>query len=182
MTGRERAAHIARLLIEACLKNVCIQDLIAEPDISFFTEESFRNSPAVRIDYDEAYCIASIGEGLAATRSKAWGDGPRILPLEEFDYVDPLFVTYIFKPTSRYNRRFEQRKRLKELLGQRFRPLVETAKRHTKTIFLRDLTDEQAEAIRRRVDVEPGIFWRSAKGKIFLDLPPRMIQLELFER
>jgi hypothetical protein len=44
------------------------------------------------------------------------------------------------------------------------------------------LTDEQAEAIRRRVDVEPGVFWRGAKGRVILDLPPRMVQLDLFER
>ena len=92
-----------------------------------------------------------------------------------------MFVTYIFEPTSHYHRRFEQRKRLEENLGRRFRLLVESAKRHTKTIFLRDLADEQAEAIRRRVDVKPGVFWRAAKGKIFLDVPPRMVQLKLFE-
>lgn len=136
----------------------------------------------VRIDYDEAYDIFGIGEGLAATRSKSWGDGPRILPLEQFDYVNPVHIGYVCKPTSRYNRRVDQRKRIKQLLGKRYRPLVEKARHHTKKIFLLVLEDDQADAIRLRVQVEPGHFWRAVEGKIFLDLPPRIVQLELFQQ
>lgn len=49
-------------------------------------------------------------------------------------------------------------------------------------IFLQNLTDEQAKAIRDILSVEPGEFWRACKGRTFLDLPPRIVQLELFER
>lgn len=50
---------------------------------------------------------------------------------------------------------------------------------HTKEIFLKFLTGEQAQAIRRYLNVEPGIFSRAAKGKVFLELPKRYIQRTL---
>lgn len=177
----ERAARFARILIDACLANVWVQDLIADEDLDFYTVEGFRRDPVVRIDYDEAFAIATIGEGLTMTKSKAWGDGPRILPLEPDDYVDDMFIGYVYKPSSRYNRRFEQRQQLKRMLGRDYRRLVEQAKKFTKMIFLRDLTDAEAQAIRNRIKVEPGMFWRAAKGRVFLDLPKPPVQLELFE-
>ena len=175
------AAQIARVLVDACLANVWVQDLIADEELDFYTVKSFRRNPVVRVDYDEAFAIAKIGEGLAMTKSKAWGDGPRMLPLEPNDYVDDMFIGYVYKPSSRYNRRFEQRQQLKRMLGRDYRRLVEQAKKFTKTIFLRDLTDAEAQAIRSRINVEPGVFWRAAKGSVFLDLPKPPVQLELFE-
>ncbi len=116
---------------------------------------------------------------LSATASKRWGDGPWVMPLEPEDEFFPDRVTYIYRANSLYNRRFEQRRRLKELLGKRLRPLVETAKRRTKTLFLDLLTREEADAIRRILTVEPAVFWRACKGRTFLDLPPRWVQREL---
>ena len=52
------------------------------------------------------------------------------------------------------------------------------AKYFTKALFLRELTREQAAAIRRCLNVEPGNFWRAAQGKLFLILPKRSIQRE----
>lgn len=177
----ERTAKYAKLLIDSALANHEIRALIADARYPQWTEAGERANPTVRIDYDQAVCIAGIGEGLAATKSKHWGDGPYIQPLEPDDPVDPMFVTYVFKPNSVYNRRFEQRKRMKELLGRRYRPLVQLAKfhRHTKKMFLESLTADQANAIRRVFNVEPGDFWRAARGKVFLELPPRLLQLEL---
>ena len=54
------------------------------------------------------------------------------MPIEPDDVFFPDRVTYIYRGNSLYNRRFEQRQRLKELLGKRWRPLVEAAKRQTK--------------------------------------------------
>ena len=70
---------------------------------------------------------------------------------------------------------------MKELLGRRYRTLVERAKyhRHTKKMFLEGLTADKAQVIRRVFRVEPGEFWRAARGKTFLSLPPREIQLTL---
>lgn len=92
-----------------------------------------------------------------------------------------MFILYIYKEGSEYNRRFEQRRRMKELLGRHYRSLVEKAKyhRHTKKMFLESLTEDQTWAVRRILDVEPGTFWRAARGKTFIDFPPRAIQLLL---
>jgi hypothetical protein len=101
-----------------------------------------------------------------------------VLPLEPDDPIHVYRIVYLYKANSLYNRRYEQRRRLKELLGNRYRPLVEAAKRRTKTRFLDRLINEEAEAIRRILHVEPGVLWQAAQGRRFLDLPPRMVQLE----
>jgi hypothetical protein len=148
------------------------------------TEQECRRNPTVRVKYEQAIAIGGLGETLEATKSKYWGDGPWVLPLEPDDEFFTDRITYLFRENSTYNRRFEQRKRFTELLGKRFRPLVGEAQSQyaTKRIFLRDLTDAQAKAIRDILGVEPGEFWRACKGKTFLDLPARMVQLELFDR
>ena len=176
----ERAAVYAKILTEAVLTNKCIREFIADPALPY-SEESERLNPTIRIDFEQAFAFAGIGEGIAATRNKSWGDGPYILPLEPDDPVDPFRVLYVFKEGSLYNRRFEQRQRMKELLGRRNRSLVEAAKykRTTKAMFLEQLTGEQAGAIRQILGIEPGAFWRECRGKAFVDLPPRMVQLEL---
>ncbi len=177
----ERAARVAHVLIAGCLANRRVQELLADGSL---TERECRSNPTVRVEFEQAIAIGGIGETLAATRSKHWGAGPWITPLEPEDdfYTDR--ITYLFRENSLYNRRFEQRKRLKELLGKRFRSLVGEAQNRytTKQIFLRNLTDTQAKAIRDVLGVEPGEFWRACKGKTFLDLPTRLIQMELFER
>jgi len=68
--------------------------------------------------------------------------------------------------------------RLRELLGKRWCPLVETAKRRTKTMALGHLAAEEAAEIRRILNVEPGEFWRACRGVHFLEPPPRMVQRE----
>lgn len=154
-----------------------MQQYIVDESLPCITEESARRSPVVRVEYEQAIAIGDIGSALSATQSKHWGNGPQILPLERDDWFYARFVTYQYRENSLYNRRFEQRRRLKELIGRRWRPLVEQAKRFTKTIFLRDLTDEQARAIQRILNMEPGEFWRAAKGKL-IELSPRLIQRE----
>lgn len=174
----ERALRVAKVLVNACLANRCMLRYIADPSLPY-TEESVRVSPTVRVEYDQAIAIGDLGSCLSATASKRWGDGPWVMPLEPDDEFFPDRVTYIYRTNSLYNRRFEQRRRLKELLGKRLRPLVETAKRRTKTLFLDLLTREEGDAIRRILKVEPGTFWRACKGRTYMDLPPRWIQREL---
>lgn len=175
----ERAGRIGRILIDASLANACLRTYIDDPQRPAYTEESVRQHPIVRVEFEQAIAIGGIGETLAATRSKSWGDGPRVMPLEPDDWFDPDRITYIYRETSLYNRRFEQRQRLKQLLGRPWRPLIETAKRHTQAIFLANLTADQAAAIRRLLNVSPEQFWRACKGRAFLDLPPRLVQLRL---
>ena len=166
----DKAACTAKILVDAALENLDIKDYIADPNLQNTVEHERRN-PTVRIDYDEAFAVCGIGEGLQATKNKHWGQGPRILPLRPEDPVDPVHVLYVFKEGSRYNMRFEQRKRMKELLGKKYRPLVQMAKGFTQTIFLEQLTSQQAYAIRCILQMDPITFWRAAKGRIFYELP-----------
>lgn len=177
----ERAGRYAKLLVDHCLANHCVQLYMADPSLPLWTEEHCRRSPTVRIEYEQAIAFGGIGETLQATRSKHWGDGPFVLPLKPDDEFFPERITYQYRENSLYNRRFEQRRRLKELLGRSYRRLVEHAKnRHvSKSIFLRDLQEDEAHRIRQVLAVEPGEFWRACRGKLFLDLPPRQVQLEL---
>lgn len=172
-TRARRAARIARVLVEACIRNECVQTYLADVELPFFTEPSIRQAPIVRIEYEQAIANGDIGSTLAATRSKHWGPGPQILPLKPGDWFYPTRVTYEYRPSSLYNQRFEQRMRLKELLGKRWRRLVGEGKFHTKKIFLEHLTERQAQAIRNCIGVEPGEFWRACQGKSMLALPGR---------
>jgi hypothetical protein len=162
----ERTGRYARILVDAAVANHCIREFIDDPEMPY-TEEGQRRAPTVRVECEEACAIGGIGECLHATRNKSWGDGPYVHPLAPDDPVDPMFILYVFKENSRYNRRSEQRRRMKELLGRRHRSLVEKAKyhRHTKKMFLESLTEEQANAIRRIFNVEPSGFWRAARGR-----------------
>jgi len=168
-TRAERAGRIAKLLVDSSLGNRCVQEYLADPALPDWTVESVRVSPTVRVEYEQAIAIGDIGSCLSATASKRWGNGPWVMPLEPDDEFFADRVTYIYRANSLYNRRFEQRRRLKELLGKRLRPLVETAKRRTKTLFLDLLTREEADAIRRILNMEPGAFWRACKVAVCSD-------------
>jgi len=175
----ERAACYARILVDAALANHFVQQFIADPTLPH-TEESERRNPTVRVEYDQAIAIGGIGECMRSTRSKCWGDGPQVMPLGRDDPVDPFRILYLYKDGSAYNRRFEQRRRMKELLGKGCRSLVTAAKyKHTtKAMFVAELRDDQVQAIRRILGISPGDFWKASRGKILLDLPRRELQLE----
>ncbi len=131
---------------------------------SMHTVESILVSPTVRLEFDQAVVICGIGEGLSATKSKALGGPPRVMPIEEDDWFFADRVTFLFRSNSLYNRRYHQRRRMKRLLGEN-QQLVGDAKSETKEMFLRHLTDEQIKAIHRVFHVGPAMFWRAAKGK-----------------
>jgi hypothetical protein len=178
---RERAtwvATVARVLVEACLKNAEVQAMLADGSLRC-TIDDLRRSPIVRVEFEQARAIGEIGECLAATRSKHWGDGPQVLPLAPDDPVHPSRILFVYKEASLYNRRFQQRRRLKELLGRPHRRLVGRAMWETKGEFLARLAENERWWIRRVLHVEPGEFWRAARGRAFLTLPPRLMQLPL---
>ena len=88
-----------------------------------------------------------------------------IEPLRPDDPVHPTRILFVYKATSPYNRRVEQRRALKRLLGRQYRSLATKASRSTKKDFLKyDLTESGAEAIRRRLKMDPGRFCRVAEG------------------
>jgi len=102
----ERTGRIAKLLVEASLANRCVRDYIADPALPEWTLENVRVCPTVRVEYAQAIAIGDLGSCLSATESKHWGDGPWVMPLEPDDEFHPHRVTYLYRATSLYNRRF----------------------------------------------------------------------------
>ena len=178
----ERMARIARSLIDAALANQDIQGYLRHlTPPRLWTVANVRRNPTCRVEWEHVTVIGGVGEALAAARHKNWGEFLGVQPLRPEDPVHWCRILYIYKATSPYNRRVEQRKALKRILGRTHRKLVTLAARSTKGEFLaRHLTEAGEFVIRRRVCLDPGEFWRAARGKIFLDLPRPSRQLILF--
>lgn len=160
-----------------------IQHYVAHPEWArVWTVQGVTRHPTIRLVFQYATVIGGLGESLAAARHKHFGPLFGIEPLRPDDPVHPTRILFIYKATYPYNRRVEQRRALKRLLGKEHRSLVTSAARSTKHLFLTHyLTEAGAQAIRRRLKMEPGRFWRVAKGKEFLDLPSPPRQLLLFD-
>ncbi|TWT51726.1 hypothetical protein KOR42_34130 [Thalassoglobus neptunius] len=177
----EKAASIARLLVERCFANECVQDYLADEELPLWDEVKLRSEPVVRVEFEQAIAFGGIGECLAATKSKHWGEGPQILPLEQDDWFFAERVTYRYRENSIYNRRFEQRKLMKELLGRKLRKLVGAAnyRRHCWEIFRdNNLTPEIENEIADRLGLTAKEFWRASRGKVlYADLPLKERQL-----
>ncbi|WP_439628575.1 hypothetical protein [Gemmata sp.] len=169
-------------LAEAALENLNIRDFLTDAKLGrVWTEESIRRCPICRNEWEYVTVIATMGEAHSAAKHKSWGRFLGVLPLAQDDPVHPYRILYSYKSTSPYNRRVEQRRELKRILGKKHRPLVTRASRSTKRDFLRTITTDDVRAIRLRLKLDPGRFWRVAKGKEFIDLPQRPRQLTLFE-
>jgi hypothetical protein len=84
----ERAGRIARILVEAALANDCVRQFIADNRLGI-CEQSVRAYPPVRVEYEQAVAIGDLGSCLRTTKSKHWGAGPHVLPLQPDDPVDP---------------------------------------------------------------------------------------------
>ena len=170
-------------LVQAALANSDIQAYLADPELAgIWTVEGVTRHPTIRAVFEHAEVIGGPGESLAAARHKNFGRFLGIHPLRPDTPVHHCRILYIYKPTYAFSRRVEQRHALKRRLGREFRTLVTKASRSTKRDFLKfDLTPDGAKAIARRLKVEPGRFWRLAKGMEFLDLPSPLRQLLLFD-
>ena len=91
--------------------------------------------------------------------------------LKPDDLLHERRLTYLFRENSIYNCRFQQRKKLKELLGKKQRKLVTFALRSNHTEFVDELTAEQAYLLRKGLGLTPTEFWRASKGEEFYELP-----------
>jgi hypothetical protein len=169
-------------LATAALANLDIQSFLADPKLGrIWTEEAIRRTPTCRNEWEYVTVIATTGEARSAAKNKNWGKFLGVFPLATNDPVHAYRIVYIYKPTSPYNRRVEQRKHLKRILGKKHRPLVTKASRSTKRDFLRTLTLDDTRVIKLRLGLDPGRFWRAAKGREFIDLPTPPRQLTLFD-
>ena len=173
-----RAATYAKILVEACLANHCVQEYIAAGELGY-SVEAIRHAPIVRIEFEQAIAIGGIGETLEATRSKHWGAGPKVAPLEPDDWFFAGRITYVYRENCRYNQRFEQRRKMKRLLGPH-RAAVGEARVSPKFIFLEHLSPEREQAIRERLGLSPAEFWQAVNGKLLTRLPRGETQREMF--
>jgi hypothetical protein len=176
-----RAGGITSTLIDAALANQHIRGFLRDlTPPRLWTVEGIQRSPPCRVEWEQAFVIGGIGESFAAARHKNWGRFMGVQPLRPDDPVHWCRILYVYKASSLYNRRFEQRQTLKRVLGRQGRSLVNRAARSTKRDFLARLSDLDAQAIKRRLHLEPGQFWRAAKGRDLLNLPKPPVQLLLF--
>lgn len=167
-------------LTEAALANEAIRRLIAEHP-GLYTEAGLRRSPIVRAAFEHATVIGHPGEALAIGLSKNWGGFLGFRPLRTWDPVDGRHVLYVFRESSAYNRRVEQRKLMKQRLPRPFRRWVNEAYRNSRRDFLSRLPAGAAAAFRRALALGPVGFWRAARGTVELGLPAPAAQRDLFD-
>lgn len=161
-----------RVLVDAALVNLDIRAYLADPKLGrVWTEEAVCRTPTCRNEWEHVTVIAATGEARSAAKHKNWGRFLGVFPLVPDDPVHPYRILYVYKATCPYNRRIEQRKALKQILGRKRRPLVTNANRSTKKDFLSTLTPADARVIKFRLGLDTGRFWRAAKGKQLIDLP-----------
>lgn len=167
----ERTARIARVLLDAALNNENVQaemmDLNPWHGMGRLTPDHIRRYTPVRHEYEHAYAICGVGEGIAACEKKpTFGRFIGVLPLEKNDPYSRTNVLYVYKESSPYNQRVEQRRWMKKRLGREWRKLVRAATSRTKTRFLKEYdTAETRDVIRAAFAIDLGEFWRCAKGK-----------------
>jgi hypothetical protein len=135
----------------------------------------------VRVEFEHAFVLGRLGESLCAARHKAWGDFLGVRPLEVKDPVHPSRIVYAFKAAAPYQRRFEQRGRLRRMLGKEYALLVPRAMGTGKAEFLASLSEDEAARVRARTGLEPGRFWRAVKGRELIRWPQSPRQLTLFD-
>src|SRR5205823_5416938 len=64
---------------------LCMRSYIEDPLMPHTVESVLRN-PTVRVEFEQAIAIGGVGECLAATKTKNWGAGSSVLPLEVGDW------------------------------------------------------------------------------------------------
>ena len=169
---RHYGTEIHKPYIAAALANECLMHTS--------TVEEITKNPPVRLRYVEASAYGSIGECMAATKSKSWGNLVSIDPIDADVPLDR-HVLYSFHKESRYNRRVEQRKYLKRKLGRKHRKLVGQAMGESQKLFLKTAPAGSEDAVKARLNLTMVEFWRAVKGKATIERAPELMQLSLFE-
>lgn len=184
----ERIGRIARVLVDAALRNVFVRQYIRDLTpwhkcYGLWTVDQVRANPPVRVEFEHAFVLGCVGESLAAARSKpTFGEFVGVLPVEPNGPVGEVRINYVYKDSSPYNRRVNQRKWMKKRLGREWRKLVGKAMYWPKGKFLAGhVTSEARQAIRLKLRLDPGEFWRAARGAVWLDVPKPVVQPTLFD-
>jgi hypothetical protein len=155
LTRLRELEPVARALVAGALGNHWVREYF-EAYPAVWTEAGQRRSPTVRVEFEHAIVIGHTGEGLAAGKNKAWGPVLGVFPLEVNDPVDPYRLLYLFRDSSPYQKRFEQRRYMRERLGPGFSRLVTRAFRSTLFRFLPTLTAADVVTVSERLGVLAG--------------------------
>lgn len=119
--------------VAAALANRDIRSYLDTPRYAgIWTVEGITRHPTVRVVFEHAEVIGGAGESLSAAKHKNFGRLLGIEPLRPDDPVHPCRILFVYLASSPYNRRVEQRRALKRLLGRQYRTLVTKAARSTK--------------------------------------------------
>lgn len=168
----ETLRRIARALVDGAFANLDVREHMKDPVFgSMWTPERLKRSPPVRVEYETTTVISGIGEGMSIGRGKNWGDVLGVFPVRPEDPVHPTRMLYIYKENNPYNKRFEQRERMRAMMPARYKKLVSRALRTQKKWFLEELTDDAITAIREALRLGPEEFWRAAKGRAWVAFP-----------
>lgn len=194
----ERLARVAKVLTDAALANKYVQAFIREDAAErhpMWTEAKVRASPPVRVEFEHMFGLGGVGETLVACKGKpTFGALVGVLPVGPLDPVGYMHVMYVYKGSSPYNRRVEQRRWMKARLaglGKGYRCLVRIAMDCDKGEFTAFTAGScrnfggglagATAAVKLAFGWDLGTFWRMARGKEWAEIPKPAVQGELFD-
>ena len=157
-------ASFRQRFIEAANRNESIIEFRADPRWApIWKEENIVQNPPMRVEFEHAIVFAGLGEALSVRRGKSgWGQLAKIEPLRPDDVLHPTRIVYQLKSTNKMRQRWEFRDTFKNVLGKD-RRLVTLAMQLKKSDFLKRLSGEDVRVIQRKLDLEPGAFWRAVR-------------------
>ena len=157
-------SNLRQQLLDAANKNASIQEYRAHPQWgSLWREETIRDSPPMRVEFEHAVVLGTIAEAISMRRrKKAWGQFLKIEPLGPDDVLHPTRIVYQLKATNKMRQRWEFRDTFRNVLG-RDRRLVTLAMRLKHSEFLKRLTSGDGRILRQKLDLEPALFWRMVR-------------------
>ena len=160
----EPSSALRQPFIEAANQNRSILEFRADPRWApIWKEENIANRPPMRVEFEHAIVFGTFGEALSMRQGKSgWGNLVRIEPLRPSDVLHPTRIVYQLKATNKLRQRWEFRDSFKHVLGKD-RRLVTLAMQLKKSEFLERLTGADVRIIQRKLDLEPGAFWRAVR-------------------
>lgn len=150
--------------VEAANQNHSIHEFRADPRWApIWKEENIVQNPPMRVEFEHAVVLGTFGEALSMRRGKSgWGQFLKIEPLRPDDVLHPTRIVYQLKATNKMRQRWEFRDTFRNVLGKD-RRLVTLAMQLKKSEFLERLTGENVRTIQKKLDLEPGTFWRAVR-------------------
>jgi len=157
-------ASFRQQFVDAANRNESILAFRADPKWApIWKEENIVQNPPMRVDFEHAIVFGTLGEALSMRRGKSgWGQLLKIEPLQPDDVLHPTRIVYQLKATSKMRQRWEWRDSFRNVLGKDRRQ-VTLAMQLKKSDFLERLTAADIRIIQRKLDLEPGAFWRAVR-------------------